>query len=120
MTKLIGLSVLAFSPIPLFVIYYFRVFYSMIIICGFYGIIVVPMLLDCIGNWISPEINKKKSINDYILQNDKDNKSWLNYYFIISFTISSKNTAFLIKIKFFPIFYINKYIVLIYYNNMNE
>ena len=45
----------------------------MIIICGFYGIIVVPMLLDCIGFWISTEITKKKSINEYILQNDKEN-----------------------------------------------
>ena len=52
---MIGLSVLAFSPIPLFVIYYFRVFYVMILICGFYGLLVVPILLDTFGYCISKE-----------------------------------------------------------------
>lgn len=42
LTKLLGLSVLYWSPIPMFRIYYFRVFYTMILVCGFYGLIVVP------------------------------------------------------------------------------
>ena len=49
LTKLIGLSVLFFSPIPLFVIYYFRVFIAMILVCGFYGLVVIPCLLDTFG-----------------------------------------------------------------------
>lgn len=69
LTKLIGLSVLYFSPIPMFVIYYFRVFYAMILVCGFYGLIVVPQILDVVGPLISKARTSRKSLNDYILQN---------------------------------------------------
>lgn len=70
-TKLLGLSVLGFSPIPLFVLYYFRVFYIMIVVCGFYGLIVTPMLLDLIGHkdFEYKPNSRRRSINDYILQN---------------------------------------------------
>lgn len=61
------------SPIPLFVIYYFRVFYAIILICGFYGLIVVPQLLDIFGRYFSnKKTSYKKSLNDYILHYVKD------------------------------------------------
>lgn len=66
LTKFIGLSVLYLSPIRLFVIYYFRVYYVMVITCGFYGLVVTPVLLDLFGHrFIRPE-SHKKSLNDYI------------------------------------------------------
>ena len=67
LTKLIGLSVLYFSKIPIFVIYYFRVFYAMILVCGWYGLIVVPQLLDIFGTYmIKQSKSRKKSLNEYI------------------------------------------------------
>ena len=72
-TKLLGLSVLGFSPIPLFVLYYFRVYYVMILVCAFYGLLVTPMILDIFGNLV---ISKEKvqrrrlmSLNEYIRAN---------------------------------------------------
>ena len=66
LTKLIGLSVLYFSPIPLFVLYYFRVYYIMILVCGFYGLIVTPIFVDTFGSrrWVQNE--KKESFNHYL------------------------------------------------------
>lgn len=78
-TKLLGLSVLGFSPIPLFVLYYFRVYYIMILVCGFYGLIVTPVILDLFGGYMSeykPD-SRRKSINEYILQNG-DGESLIN------------------------------------------
>lgn len=76
LTKFIGLSVLCFSPIKLFVLYYFRVYYIMIFTCGFYGLIVTPILLDLLGQrMISKSDDKKKSLNDYIRErNHKDSE----------------------------------------------
>lgn len=72
-TKLLGLSVLGFSPIPLFVLYYFRVYYVMILVCAFYGIIVTPMILDIFGNLVvSKGVQRKTrfmSLNEYISKN---------------------------------------------------
>lgn len=49
LTKFIGLSVLYLSPIPLFVVYYFRFYYIMIGACGFFGLIFIPIFLDFAG-----------------------------------------------------------------------
>lgn len=78
-TKLLGLSVLGFSPIPLFVLYYFRVYYIMVLVCGFYGLIVTPILLDVFGDRVekSKPNSRKKSINEYILQNGSENEEKL-------------------------------------------
>jgi Niemann-Pick C1 protein len=69
LTKFIGLSVLYFSPIPLFVLYYFRVYYIMILTCGFYGLIATPILLDVFGRFAIKETQAhRKSLNDYLNQ----------------------------------------------------
>lgn len=73
LTKFIGLSVLFFSPIKLFVLYYFRVYYIMIFTCGFYGLIVTPIFLDLFGEkMINKKDEQKKSLNDYIKDRIRD------------------------------------------------
>jgi hypothetical protein len=37
-TKVIGISILAFAPSPIFTLYYFRMYFIMIFVCGFYGL----------------------------------------------------------------------------------
>lgn len=74
LTKLIGLSVLYFSPIPLFVLYYFRVYYIMILVCGFYGLIVTPIFVDTFGSkeWVLDQ--KKQSFNNYLINKKIEEK----------------------------------------------
>lgn len=65
-TKFVGLAVLRFSPIQLFVLYYFRVYALMVLTCGVYGLVVTPVLLDLFGpKFVRPDTHKK-SLNDYI------------------------------------------------------
>jgi hypothetical protein len=76
LTKFIGLSVLYFSPIKLFVIYYFRVYYIMVLTCGFYGLVVTPVLLDIFGpKFIRSEDAHKKSLNDFIKQQTEEREN---------------------------------------------
>ena len=69
LTKLIGLSVLVFSPIPLFRLYYFRVYITMIILCGFYGLVVTPIILELFT--FEKTVNRR-SITDYFVIDSKD------------------------------------------------
>ena len=62
LTKLIGLSILYFSPIPLFELYYFRVYITMILICAFYGLVVAPQILE---HLTPQEIVNRRSITEY-------------------------------------------------------
>lgn len=72
LTKFIGLSVLFISPIKLFVVYYFRVYYIMIFMCGFYGLIVTPALLDTVGHlFVSKKDETKKSFNDFVRERNE-------------------------------------------------
>jgi len=43
-TKVIGISILAFAPSPIFTLYYFRMYFIMIFVCGFYGLCVTPVM----------------------------------------------------------------------------
>ena len=77
LTKLIGLSVLYFSPIPLFVLYYFRVYYIMVLVCGFYGLIITPILLDIYGKMFlkkDDKLPRKRSLNEFIDKEENVNK----------------------------------------------
>lgn len=68
LTKILGLSVLFFSPIPLFVVYYARVYYILILLCGFYGLVVTPVFLDTFGPcFLAIKEYKKRSFNEYLL-----------------------------------------------------
>lgn len=62
LTKLIGLSILFFSPIPLFQLYYFRVYITMILLCAFYGLVVAPHILE---HLTFQEIVNRRSITEY-------------------------------------------------------
>jgi len=42
----------------------------MILVCGLYGMVVVPQILDTFGKRLSKIQLTKKSINDYILQHE--------------------------------------------------
>ena len=62
LTKLIGLSVLYFSPIPLFKLYYFRVYITMILLCGFYGMVVSPVVLEA---FTFQQVVNRRSFTEY-------------------------------------------------------
>ena len=74
-TKLIGLSVLYFSKIPLFRLYYFQVYITMILLCGFYGLIVTPMILELLT---FQKIVNRRSISEYFSKNKNKIPSDLN------------------------------------------
>eukprot|EP01135_Chromosphaera_perkinsii_P003002 Nk52_evm24s232 gene=Nk52_evmTU24s232 len=48
-TKLIGVSVLSATHSQIFVIYYFRMYFVMVISGALHGLILLPILLDCFG-----------------------------------------------------------------------
>lgn len=68
-TKLIGLSVLYFSPIPLFRLYYFRVYITMILLCGFYGLVVLPLILELCT---FQKVVNRRTITEYFSKDKKD------------------------------------------------
>lgn len=57
-TKFIGVLVLAFAPSTLFRLYYFRMYFFIIILGLFNGLMVIPLLLSRIGP--SPQLERKK------------------------------------------------------------
>jgi Niemann-Pick C1 protein len=68
-TKLIGLSVLYFSKIPLFRLYYFQVYITMILICGFYGLVVTPIILELLT--FQKFVNRRTITEYFNKQNNK-------------------------------------------------
>lgn len=60
-TKFIGVLVLAFAPSTLFRLYYFRMYFFIIILGLFNGLMVIPLLLSRIGP--SPQVDYKKVKN---------------------------------------------------------
>jgi Niemann-Pick C1 protein len=49
-TKLVGVSVLAFAPSRLFRIYYCRMYISIVLVGGFHGLALLPVILSLIGS----------------------------------------------------------------------
>jgi len=56
-TKFLGVSVLAFAPSPIFQLYYFRMYFSIILLGSFHGLMFLPVLLSYAG----PLEQKKKT-----------------------------------------------------------
>lgn len=49
LTKLVGVLVLAWAPSKLFRLYYFRMYFSIIVLGAFHGLMVLPVLLSLVG-----------------------------------------------------------------------
>jgi len=49
MTKLLGVVVLAFAHSKIFITYYFRMYFSLVVVGSFYGLLVLPVLLSILG-----------------------------------------------------------------------
>ena len=48
-TKLLGVIVLDFAPTPLFRMYYFRMYLSIVLLGSFHGLVFIPIVLSLIG-----------------------------------------------------------------------
>jgi Niemann-Pick C1 protein len=49
LTKLVGVLVLAWAPSKLFQLYYFRMYFAIIILGAFHGLMVLPVILSLVG-----------------------------------------------------------------------
>lgn len=49
LTKLVGVTMLAFSQTKIFEIYYFRMYMALVVIGTFHGLLLLPVLLALVG-----------------------------------------------------------------------
>jgi len=82
-TKLIGVIVLAFAPSKIFLIYYFRMFISLIVVGFIHGFILLPLTLTYLklDTQIIDEEEENQDEASFLIIDDKfDNKSWRSRY----------------------------------------
>ena len=72
-TKFLGIMVLAFASSEIFVVYYFRMYFLLVLLGTFHGLCVLPVLLSVFG-WPKPELGPKESdlVGDNRIESIKD------------------------------------------------
>lgn len=65
MTKIGGVVVLAFAKSQLFQVFYFRMYFSLVIIGALHGLIFLPILLSYCGESIEEEEEENIIDNDF-------------------------------------------------------
>lgn len=71
-TKFVGVVVLAFATTPIFKIYYFRMYMSLVVFGAWHGLVVLPILLGLVGS--PPPVTQSSKADSERIQERLDSK----------------------------------------------